>query len=197
MKTRLAGVFAVVALATVLSAADQRTLTFEAETVSGPSSAWLVNRTSKDHWNLWSTDRDADKKWSGGVVLQTPPVMTDRASPEEGAPPLHTHVTGLPNGRYDVTLKMTRTLGVSRDGGKTWERLSNGDLGEVEIADGTFDLWVDDRFADATNPGPGYYDNIQFAPIGSAPSKPPVTGYATARVRERVKGMMSADDAKK
>ncbi len=186
MKICFFPVLAVAAFASFVSAADRKTLVFEAETVSGPASAWLVNKPTKDHWNLWSTDADAAKKWSGGVVLQTPPVMTDRTSPEEGVPPLHTHVTGIPNGRYDVTLKMNRTLGISRDRGKTWERLSNGDVGEVTITDGTFDLWVDDRFADTANPGSGYYDNIQFAPIGPTVAKPPVVGYAKERVREKL-----------
>ena len=168
------------------TAADNRTLTFEAEAVSGPASAWLENKSTPDHWNLWSKDSDAAKKWSGGVVLQSPPVMADRASPAEGAPPLHTHITGIPNGHYDVTVKMSRTLGVSRDGGKTWERLSNGDLGEVTISDGLFDLWVDDRFAHAAGPGSGYYDNLQFTPIKTVAPKPPVQGFARERVRENL-----------
>jgi hypothetical protein len=167
-------------------AAEERPLVFEAETVSGPAEAWQVNRTSADRWNLWSTDKDAVKKWSGGIVLQSPAVLQDRASPEEGAPPLHTRVTGLPPGRYDVTLKLNRTLGVSRDGGKTWAPTSNGDLGEVEITDGTFEVWIDDRFAQAGNPGSAYYDNIQFAPIRPAPMKPRVEGFARERVRERL-----------
>ncbi|MBC7366700.1 MAG: silent information regulator protein Sir2 [Undibacterium sp.] len=169
-----------------LSAADRPILTFEAEAVTGPHGAWTANRSTPDHWNLWSNDADAAKKWSGGVVLQSPPVLVDRASPEAGAPPLHTHITGIPAGRYEVTLKMFRTLGVSRDGGKNWERLSNGDLGEVVITDGTFDLWVDDRFADPTNPGPGYYDNLQFTPILPVAAKPRVEGFARERVRERL-----------
>ncbi len=186
MKTPLFALLASAAGVTFALAADSRVLVFEAEAVSGPASAWQVNKTSKDRWNLWSTDADAAKKWSGGVVLQTPPVAADRTSSEEGAPPLHTHITGIPNGRYDVTVKMNRTLGVSRDGGKTWERLTNGDLGEVTITDGTFDLWVDDRFADLTNPGSGYYDNIQFAPIGQTVVKPRVVGYSKERVREKL-----------
>ena len=41
---------------------------------------------------LWSTDKDAHKKWSGGVVLQSPVVKQDRATPEEGAlPPAYAH----------------------------------------------------------------------------------------------------------
>lgn len=185
MKSVLLSALAAAAVSS-LQAAENRTLTFEAETVSGPASAWWVNKTSTDHWNLWSTDVGAAKKWSGGVVLQSPPVMRDRASPAEGAPPLHTHITGIPNGRYDVTVKLNRTLAVSRDGGKSWECLSNGDLGEVVVTDGTFDLWVDDRFAHATNPGPNYYDTLQFAPIMPVAPKPRVEGYARERVGEKL-----------
>ncbi len=186
MKIPFLPVAAFTVLASLLGAADSGTLIFEAETVSGPASAWLVNKTSPDHWNLWSTDKDAAKKWSGGTVLQSPAVMTDRATPEAGAPALHTHITGIPNGRYDVTVKMNRTLAVSRDAGKTWARVSNGDLGDVTITDGTFDLWVDDRFADPNNPGSGYYDNIQFAPVRPVTPKPRVAGFAKERVQERL-----------
>ncbi len=186
MKNCLLPVLAFAAVVSFALAADNRTLTFEAETVSGPAGAWLVNKATEQRWNLWSTDVDAAKKWSGGVVLQSPRVLADRATPEEGAPPLHTRIAGIPAGRYDVTVKMNRTLGVSRDRGQTWERLSNGDLGEVVITDGTFELWVDDRFADAGNPGSAYYDNIQFVPIGPALAKPRVAGYANERVREKL-----------
>lgn len=174
-------------LCSALPAADERrTLVFEAEAVSGPTDAWLKDRTSRDHWNLWSRDVDAARKWSGGVVLQSPPVLTDRTSPEEGAPPLHTHITGIPNGRYDVSLGMSRTLAVSRDGGRTWERTSNGDLGEVAIVDTTYDLWIDDRFVNVGNPGSAYYDRITLAPLIDAPPKPLVQGHAPERVRERL-----------
>ena len=102
MKNRSLVVFVCAALAAMAPAADLKTLVFEAEMVSGPASAWQRNKMSKDRWNLWSTDADAAKKWSGGVVLQTPPVMTDRASPDEGVPPLHTHIAGIPNGQMVV-----------------------------------------------------------------------------------------------
>jgi hypothetical protein len=186
MKALLLPALAFAAVVSFSAAADRPSLVFEAETVSGPASAWQVNKDSKDRWNLWSKDVDAAKKWSGGVVLKTPQVLADRASPQEGAPPLHTRITGIPNGRYEVTLKMGRALGVSRDGGKTWERLTNGDLGDVTITDGTFDLWIDDGFADMKSPGSGYYDNIQFAPIQPAMVKPPVEGFAAQRVREHL-----------
>jgi rhamnogalacturonan endolyase len=161
-------------------------LVFEAEDVSGPADAWEKNKSSATKWNLWSTDTDAAKKWSGGVVLQSPPVKEDRATPEEGAPPLHTRITGIPNGRYDVFIKMGRTLGISRDGGKTWSRLTGGALGAVEIKDGTFELWVDDRFTDTGNPGSAYYDSLTFTPLPPPVVKLPAQGFATIRVRERL-----------
>ena len=56
----------------------------EAEDVVVNRDAWVKDVSAKDKWNLWSTDRDADKKWSGGVVLRSPLVMEDRQSPAEG-----------------------------------------------------------------------------------------------------------------
>lgn len=160
-------------------------LVFEAETYSTPADAWQKDQSSNNKWNLWSSDQDAQKKWSGGVVLQSPKVTEDRATPEDGAPPLHTKITGIPNGLYDVEVKMGRTLGFSRDG-KTWEKRSDGALGRVEIKDGTFELWVDDRYVHTANPGNAYYDCLIFSPIGPKLEKPKVEGYAKERVREKL-----------
>lgn len=138
-------------------------LVFEAERYTAPQSAWRTNQFSDNKWNLWSTDKDAAKKWSGGVVLQSPVVQRDRATPEEGAPPLHTRLTDIPNGTYAVELRgVGRPLAVSLDG-KTWLRKQGSDnrLGIVTITDGTFELWVDDRYA-ANPPGSSYYDALAF-----------------------------------
>jgi len=161
-------------------------LVFEAEAVSGPADAWEKDKSSATKWNLWSTDKDAEKKWSGGIVLQSPAVTADRAMPEEGAPPLHTRIAGIPPSRYDVFIKMGRTLGISRDGGKTWSRLTDGAVGVVEVKDGTLELWVDDRYASTGNPGSAYYDTLTLTPLPPPVVKPPVQGFAATRVRERL-----------
>ena len=159
-------------------------LVYEAEDYTTPKTAWQENRTSEDRWNLWSTDKDADKKWSGGVVLQSPIVKRDRQTAEEGAPVLHTRITGIPKGRYEVELKIGRALAVSRDG-KTWSRMAdrNNSLGVVEVNDGTFELWVDDRYA-YDPPGAAYYDCLRFLPVPQRPERPPVQGHARSRVEE-------------
>jgi rhamnogalacturonan endolyase len=151
-------------------------LVFEAEDYSQPSS-FSVNKLTDHTWNLWRTDKDAVKKWSKGVVLQSPPVLKDRTSPEEGAPPLHTVIKGIPNGRYDVEVKLSRALAVSRDG-KTWEKITRGNLGTWDIKDGIFELWVDDRFASEDKPGSSYYDCLIFYPISKKIVKPLVKGSA-------------------
>jgi hypothetical protein len=107
MVTSRRGSFIIVALliAGCASAlAQQEILRFEAEEISSPEDAWLVNTHSDEHWNLWSTDVDAERKWSGGVVLRSPEVMEDRERPEDGAPPLHATVTGIPEGTWRVTI---------------------------------------------------------------------------------------------
>ncbi|MEW6358002.1 MAG: hypothetical protein AB1696_16835 [Planctomycetota bacterium] len=167
-------------------AAPMKKLTFEAEDWTSPAEAYEKDKASQDKWNLWSTDSDAMKKWSGGVTFQSPPVKADRATPEEGAPPLHTRITGIPNGRYEVEIKIGRHLAISRDG-KTWERMygrKNWLPDIVEITDGAFELWVDDRYADPDSPGSAYYDCITFHPIRPRTAKPRVQGYANERVRE-------------
>jgi hypothetical protein len=162
--------YTVMALVAVPVLFAQDSLRFEAEDWTTPAEAWEVNKPSETKWNLWSTDKDAMKKWSGGVVLQSPRVMADRTTGEEGAPVLHSVITGIPQGMYDVELGPTgRILGVSLDG-KTWERATSGTLRRDYTvgADGRFEMWVDDRFAveNEASRGSCYYDYIAFSPTG-------------------------------
>lgn len=156
------------------------TLVFDAEDWSGPATAILKDQYSASAWVL--------KAALGGMVLVSPPVLEDRATPEEGAPVLHTRITGIANGRYDVTVSGYRPLAVSADAGKTWRRI-DGDrsVGVFEITDGTFDLWVDDRYAetDEAKRGPSYYDALTFAPYEKT-TVATVHGWAKERVRERL-----------
>ncbi len=177
-------VFAVlVGLSVCVTAQD--TLVFETEDWTTPKDAWEKDKSSPDKWNLWSTDKDAKRKWSGGVVLQSPVVKEDRARPEDGAAPLYTRITGIAPGRYEVELKMGRALAISRDG-KTWQKIERGDLGTVDVTDGVFELWVDDRYAYSPNPGSAYYDCLHFVRCRPRVEKPKVTGFAPDRVREKL-----------
>lgn len=144
----------------------QEVLVFEAEDYSSPRTAWGNDITPKDRWNLWSKDVDAEKKWSGGKVLQSPPVLEDRKRPEDGAPPLRTVLTGIPKGKWRVYIKFGRELAVSLDG-KTWRRLSEtrGVLGRFDITDGKLEFWVDDMFVHKPSPGFAYYDCIILTPV--------------------------------
>ncbi len=161
-------------------------LRFEAETCSEPAAAWQADRGTPTHWNLWSKDTDAATKWSGGVVLQSPVVAADRGTPEEGAPPLHTRVTGLSNGVYDVSLRVGRTVAVSLDG-RTWRRFTGGVLvAEARITNGVFSCWVDDACAHTGNPGHAYYDYIEFTTVPVVVPKPRVAGGARERVVEKL-----------
>ncbi len=147
-----------------LAAAQPQALRFEAEDIAGPAEAWQVNRDSDSLWNLWSTDQDAERKWSEGTVLRSPDVLVDRERPEDGAPPLHAVVTGIPDGTWEVTVGgVSRPLGVSLDG-ESWRKLTTRSLGMVTVTNGRFELWVDDRYAADTNQGPAYFDYLEFAP---------------------------------
>lgn len=171
-------------LCTTLSA--KQTQTIEAEDISSPDSAWQENTWSENLWNLWSTDVDAIKKWSGGgVVLQSPPVMEDRSSPEEGAPVLHSVIDGLANGTYNVTIKYGRALAASLDR-RTWFNLAdvNGNLGSFNVTNGSLEFWIDDLYTDPNNPGASYYDCVY---LSWRDTKPQVNyGWAPHRVRENI-----------
>jgi hypothetical protein len=145
----------------------QGQLRFEAEDVSEPREAWIENKDAPNRWNLWSTDTDAHRKWSGGVVLRSPSVQADRDHPDDGAPPLKTVIRDIPPGVYTVELKIGRTLGVSLDGA-TWQRYSGGPLlARHHVAEGqAITFWVDDRFAveQESGRGPAYYDCVLLTP---------------------------------
>lgn len=139
-------------------------LRFEVEEWTEPKDAWIADRMTADHWCLWSTDQDAQKKWSKGVVLRSPEVKEDRAKGEDGAPVLHTKITGIPNGFYDVVMNGGRLIGLSFDN-QTWAPSKGGTIAAGhEITDGTFELWVDDRYTTTEGPGPCYYDYLEFRP---------------------------------
>ncbi|MEN6402476.1 MAG: hypothetical protein ABFD94_11095, partial [Armatimonadia bacterium] len=124
-------------------------MVYEAEAVVATPDAWNKDKGTTDKWNVWSTDSDAMKKWSGGVVLQSPPVMKDRETPEEGAPSLHIVIPNLTGEAYVVEMKGGRDIAVSLDG-KEWKRASElgWRLNKVPVKDGKLEFWVDDRFAD-------------------------------------------------
>ncbi len=167
-------------------AAAQNQLRFEAEDVSEPASAWLTNKSSQTHWNLWSQDKDAKEKWSGGVVLHSPPVLEDRKSPEDGAPVLHTRIAGLTNGIYDIGIQGGRTLGISMDG-RAWRPFNGGLIAtEFAVTNGVVEFWVDDRYAYTKNPGSAYYDYITLTPVPVPVQKPKIEGHATKRVEEKL-----------
>jgi len=150
----------------LLTIAAPTELRFEAEAYSMPSDAWVPEAAAADKWTLWSTDVDADKKWSGGVVLRSPTTIEDRARPEDGAPALHTRITGVPAGVYDVELpKIVRSLGYSFDG-QRWHPLRGGGVIARRVRiDGTYDLWVDDKYAHPDHPGPAYYDYLALREV--------------------------------
>ncbi len=153
-----------VLLAAVFALPLAAQLSFEAENHVVNRDALQVNRYSETAWNVWSTDQDALKKWSEGVVIQSPRVMADRATPEEGAPPLHLRLAEIPAGTYNVEiLGPGRTAGLSLDGGKTWRRFKGGLAAEgVKIQDGVFEFWFDDLYAEEKEESRGstYLDRI-------------------------------------
>ena len=109
-----------VLLPAVASGVQPEGIVFEAEAISTPRSAWLDNRSDDTHWNLWTREQDIDKKRSGGAVLASPAVKADRATPDEGAPALHSVAPGLKPGWYRVFAGAPgRPLAYSLDG-KEW-----------------------------------------------------------------------------
>ena len=151
----------------VTSARAEVPYCIEAEDVVANRDAWVADVSAPDKWNLWSTDRDADKKWSGGVVLRSPLVMKDRQNSAEGAPPLHIRIEGLsPEQEYCISLKSGRVLAISLDGKGNWQRYTSGLIPGARAAKGVIEFFVDDRYAVESTEGRGssYLDCIYLAP---------------------------------
>jgi len=127
----------------------QTLLHFEAEEVIVNKEVVIKDKMRPDLWTYWTTDKDADKKWSGGVVIRSPEVKTDRATPEEGAPVLYVSIPMPESGTWDIRASgINRPIALSRDGGKTWIRQTSPLIAEGIIADGTpFTCCFDDAFA--------------------------------------------------
>lgn len=143
-------------------------LVFEAEEWSEPKDAWVKDQHPADKWCLWTQEQDVHLKRSGGQSLQSPLIKTDRERPEDGAPPLHTHIEGIPDGLYQVWMNSpARSIALSFDGTE-WTKRAPGrelDLGIRKITGGTFDLWVDDRYAFPQSLGWCYYDYVRFEAV--------------------------------
>ena len=146
-------------------------LVYETEDWSEPKDAWQKDVRSPNKWNLWTTEEDIEAKRSRRASLQSPHIAEDRQSPEDGAPPLHTKITGIPNGWYHAYMGRTnRYLGISFDG-VNWQKSDIGEtfLGFYDIKDGVFELWADDCYATPGNLGTAYYDYIRFVPVKEYP----------------------------
>jgi len=134
----------------VALAVEPAGIVYQSEAISSPKTAWQLNKRTADRWMLWTTEQDIERKRSGRAVLASPSVAADRKSPAEGAPPLHSVVTDLKPGCYLVYVSNPggQPLGYSLDG-KTWIKHAGGELalGARNIANGRFELWVDDRYA--------------------------------------------------
>jgi len=151
-----------------LAALEPAGLVYEAESICTPKDAWKLNQRGPDFWCLWTEEEQAELKRSKAASLASPTVATDRATPEEGAPPLHAVVDDLKPGLYQVYVSAPgRPLAYSLDG-QEWHKYQGGelDLGLIRCPAGKFELWIDDRYANPpTSPGSGYFDYLRFIPL--------------------------------
>ncbi|MGE4564113.1 MAG: carbohydrate binding domain-containing protein [Victivallaceae bacterium] len=180
MTTRGALVAAGLFGAFIASGAAQR---FEAEKVLKNPDALLENRFSDSKWNLWSTDQDAARKWSEGVVVQGIGLKADR-TPGEGMPILSFNIPVPDKGQYELTARITRTVGLSIDGGKSWKRFTGGVVATgIEGGKGPFEFQIANCFVNADNPGACYVDYFELSPVGAA-TKPAEGGVVNPSFEE-------------
>jgi len=164
---RAFGMFVLVSGAAVAAApAEQR---FEAENVLVNSDAIQPNTSRKGIWNLWSTDKDAAKKWSEGVVIQGNAVMAD-CKPGENMPVLKFRIPVTEAGTYNLNIAVGRSVGVSLDGGKTFFRYSgNGPLIRARKvgAGEAIEVEIAGNYAHPEGAGSPYIDYFTLVPVAS------------------------------
>ncbi len=131
---------------------------YEAEDLLINKDVLLENRIAPNKWNLMSNDTDAMKKWSKGIVIQSPPIMRDSQAGE--VLPILKFTIPLPdNGEYNIKGLAHRAIGVSLDGGKTWKKSKDGNLAtRVKAVNGGVQLWIAGCFVNDGNPGSCYVD---------------------------------------
>lgn len=143
-------------------------LHFEVEEIIVNKDVVIKDKMRPDLWTFWTTDKDADKKWSGGAVVRSPEIHNDRSSPEEGAPVLYLSIPMPDSGTWDIRATgINRPIALSRDGGKTWIRQTSSLIATGVVADGTpFFCCFDDAFAHdkAEHRGATYLDYVTITP---------------------------------
>ncbi len=160
----------------------------ESETALQNTDAVQVNKLSGRQWNLWSKDIDADKKWSGGTVIQGPAVSQDTA-PGQNSEILKFAVAVPGPGLYDVNARILRTVGVSVDGGKTWVKNTNGGvIATCEAKDTTIEFQIAACYVNEASPGSPYIDffNVTPAKVKEKPVFKKVEGFAASPVKEKL-----------
>ena len=143
---------------------------FEAENVLVNTEAIVRDKEQKGRWNLWSTDIDAEKKWSGGLVLQGK-VITKDAPPGTTVPVLKFRIPVTRDGKYDLKAQLGRTVGISLDGGKTWTRRTGASKvfsNRMLKAGEKIELQISGDCLDATGPGAPYVDFFTLMPSVSS-----------------------------
>ena len=142
---------------------------FEAENVLTNPEVLVRNKQQKGSWNLWSTDVDAFKKWSGGVVLQGNVISAD-AAPGTTVPVLKFRIPVSQDGKYNLKVRLSRTVGISLDGGKTWTKLRGDGVvfsnRALKAGDG-IELQISGDCLDQDGPGAPYVDYFTLQPADS------------------------------
>lgn len=147
-----------------VAAADEAPL--EAENFIVNRGQAMVDRLEPGKWNIWSKDHDALKKWSGGVVLQSNPVMADRKVEEAAILQFKLPVKG--DAPVNVRGKVGRLIGISTDGGKNWKKCGDGVLAtRLQPRDGFVEFWAADLFATPQSPGSAYLDYFIIEPANA------------------------------
>jgi hypothetical protein len=123
-----------------------------------------------EDWRTGFMYRPNEIYWFDGAVLKSDSVVDDRTPDFKRALQYRGRVHP---GAYQVIMNDPgRAVAVSLDG-KTWKRFEGGaeaELGRIEAAGGTIELWVDACYRDRTSAGPAYFNYIRLFPVDHAPS---------------------------
>ena len=121
-------------------------------------------------WRTGFAFKPNELYWSDGAVLKSDSVRSER--PPDFQKALHFRMAAH-FGPYQAYMNDPgRAVSVSLDG-RTWKRFEGGQeaaLGNVDMQNGSFEMWVDACHRDAVSVGPVYFDYVRLMPVDKAPS---------------------------
>ena len=147
-------------------------LFYQIEDWAQPKDAWVEDQIDPRKWSLTRESGPHSRTNNHELALQGPAESGPHTARQEGAPPLHVQIKGVPAGIYMAFLNDTAQAVSVSFNGEEWSVLYPSHpgfeipLGVVDISGGSLELWLDDDYEVPYQSGPAYLDYLRLIPVG-------------------------------